>query len=199
MFIQFLCVFQNNTTLQGTANDVAPFIHMTSSAGHLIQLVQKSELQTVMENNKTLLEPSVQLAYQPYEITSANIKYIDDNLNPVCFLSCKSEISSTDSLASGMSFHTSLRVKAGLVVYTCFKVLTCIDFNEHFKAHLNYITQKLVNSLDEHFHIFVLFPIHIRFGEALQVAYKCGLKPGIRDEGIEVVHKFPITYKPTNL
>ena len=196
----FRVYFQNKTTLQGTANDVVPFIHKKQDSGNLIQLVQKSELQAVMENNKTLLEPSVQLANQPYEITSANIKYIVDNLNPVSFLSRKSEVASkTDSIPAGMSFHTSLRMKAGLVVYSCFKVSSCSDFEVHFKAHLKYVTQKLITSVDENFHIFVLFPIHIRFGEVLQIVFRCGLKPGIRDEGILVVHKSIKAYQPIQL
>ena len=153
-----------------------------------------------MENNKALLRPSVQLAYQPYEITSANIKYIDENLNAVCFLSAKSEISSTvDALAVGMSFQTSVRVKAGLVVYTCFKVSTCSDFEVHFEAHLKYITQKLVGSVDENFHILMVFPIHISFGEVSQIAFKCGLKPGMTDEGIILIHRSVKTYKPAKL
>ena len=192
--------FQKGISLQGTANDISSYIHKRQGPKNLIKLVQRSELQAVMENNKALLRPSVQLAYQPYEITSANIKYIDDNLNPVCLLSTESEVSSTaDALATGMSFHTSERVKARLVVFTCFKVSTCSDFEVHFKAHMKYVTQKVVSSLDENFHIFVLFPIHMRFGEVSQIAFKCGLKPGIRDEGIVLTHSSIKTYKPANL
>ena len=142
----------------------------------------------------------MQLVNQPYEITSATIKYIVDNLNPVCFINSNLEASNqVDTVASGMNFLTTLRMKVGLVVYTCFRVSTCSDFDIHFKAHLKYVTQKLVTSLDECFHIFVLFPIHVRIGEVLQVSYKCGLKPGIRDEGIEVVNKITPKFKSAKL
>ena len=200
LIMLFYVCFKKKITLQGTTNDIAPFLYKRQDQGNLIQLVQKSELQAVMENNKTLLEPIVQLVYHAYQVTSANIKYINDNLKPVCYMSSKSKVSSTvDAQATGMSFHTSLRAKAGLVIYTTFKVSTFSDFDMHLKARLKYITQKLVTSMDENFHIMVSFPIHIRFGEILQTAFKCGLKPGIRDEGILVVHRSTKTYEPAKL
>ena len=139
----YIYFFQNNISLQGKTNDIAPYINNKQVRGSVIHLVQKSELQTAMENNKTLLEPSVQLASQPYEITSSNIKYIVDNLKPVCFISKNSD-EGNNALVSGMSFHTSLRMKVGLVIYACFKVSKCSEFDIHFKAHLKYVTQQLL-------------------------------------------------------
>ena len=186
--------------MQGIAKEITSFTDKRQYPGYLIQPVQKSELQTHMENNKTLLEPSVQLSNEPFEITNANIKYIVNNINPVCFLSSKSEVScKVNSLATGMSFHTSYRLKVGLVVYSCFRVSSFIDFNLHLKALLKYITQSLVTSSNEYLHIFGSFPIDIRIGQVLEVAYKCGLKPGISDEGIVIVHRSTQNFQPAKL
>ena len=86
-----------------------------------------------------------------------------------------------------MSFKTSLMCKAGLVVYTCYRVFNINEFELQFKTHLEYVVQNLVTHKQEQFHIYVLFPNQLRFGEVLRVAYKCGMKPGIRDEGFLVI------------
>ena len=117
----------------------------------------------------------------------------------VCMVSGKSHMSSNDHPATGMSFSTNLMAKAGIVVFLSFHVASMEDFELHFVAHLRYIKENIVTSSNENFHIFVLFPMHLRFGKVLQLAYSCGLKPGIIDEAFVAITTSLINIEPAKL
>ena len=149
-----------------------------------VVLVEPSDLQMTLESNKNVLQPYLALTYQPYKVTSANIKYIAEEIKPVCFIS---KDSGQGGPVTGMSFHTNVMCKAGRVIYTMYQVYTIEDFERHFKAHLQYILQNLVTDENEKFNIYVLFPTQLQFGKVLLTAFQHGLRPGIRTEGFLVI------------
>ena len=150
-----------------------------------MEVVPKSELQMRMEDNMKILQPFVEIKFQPYEVTNANIKYIVDNVDPLAFVSTTLAAGKAEkAIATGMSFLTKVMSTIGLVTYCCYKVTNSNEFELHFKAQLQYILQNLLANKHDKFLIIVTFPVHLRFGEVLEVAYRCGLKPGVSEEGI---------------
>ena len=192
-------MFQCRVTVQATAKDIDPVKLECPGDDTIIHFVKQSELQRTMEENIKLLEPFIELAYQPYLVNSANIRYIVDNVNPAAFVSKKQATEQTEHFASGMSFQTSFISKIGLVAYCCFRVSNVKDFGLHFKAQLQYILQNKLTTEHEIFQIYVMFPVHMRFGEVLDVAYSCGMKPGIKDEGILYVSSSTKSYESKKL